>query len=84
MNTRDESQPLWDNEQEEKRVRENFDELFSLLSKNHRGAGGGAFCICGAGGGGAKPCSALKTLKSVMLHANDSKRQEFLEWLGWY
>lgn len=61
----------------------NIDSLMRLLQNSHRGAGGGAICICGAGCGGTSACSALSLLKQAM-NGDDSLRVEVAELFGWH
>jgi hypothetical protein len=64
------------------KMRLDIQALFNLLEKQHRGAGGSAICICGAGCGGTKECRALGLLKTA-IEGRDVIRMEIAELFGW-
>jgi len=64
------------------RMQSNISALFIACSKQHRGAGGAAICICGAGCGGSAACNGLSLLKSAIAGPDDY-RAEIAEMFGW-
>ncbi len=56
--------------------------LLSACSKQHRGAGGAAICICGAGCGGSEACNGLNLLKAA-LRGDAALRASTLRVFGW-
>lgn len=65
------------------RVSSNFQQLYLTLSKLHRGAGGAAMCICGAGCGGTQECSALSLLKAALQTEDQVFKDSVLQVAGW-
>lgn len=65
------------------KIQKNISALFNACSKEHRGAGGAAICICGAGCGGSSACNALNLLKSA-IEGPDGLRREIADLFGWY
>lgn len=66
-------------------LQRNLDAVHALLllcSKEHRGAGAGVICICGAGCGGSKACQGLELLKSAIT-GNAENRFEIARLFGW-
>lgn len=74
---------LWFCDQCAQRIQQDFGELQSTLSRGHRGAGGAAMCICGAGGGGTAACSALSMLKLALQTDDRFYRQSIMYLIGW-
>ena len=60
-----------------------FSKLCETLSKQHRGAGGAAICICGAGCGGTAECVALSWLKTAITTEDEVLRYYIAEAVGW-
>lgn len=65
------------------RIALNFEKLCQTLSKQHRGAGGAAMCICGAGCGGTDECSALSMLKVAITTNDPWLRYSIADAIGW-
>lgn len=61
----------------------NFAQLCETLSKQHRGAGGAAMCICGAGCGGTAECVALSWLRTAITTNDANLRYSIAEAVGW-
>jgi hypothetical protein len=64
-------------------MREDIDALFEVCRSQHRGAGGAAICICGAGCGGSKACRGLSVLQRALECADERVRNEIIEIIGW-
>lgn len=71
-----------------KRLSSNAVSLFKVLQSQHRGAGGAAMCICGAGCGGTPGCSALSMLKTALARRDDDEFvfdvMQAFGWEGYY
>lgn len=65
------------------RTTENFNVLCRTLSATHRGAGGAAICICGAGCGGSPSCSALSMLQVAVTTKDPLIRYSIAQAVGW-
>lgn len=65
------------------RIAVNFNKLCQTLNKQHRGAGGAAICICGAGCGGTQECSALNMLKVAITTSDPKLRYSIADAIGW-
>lgn len=66
-----------------KRISDNFQKLCETLRSRHRGAGGAAMCICGAGCGGTAECSALSMLKIAITTNDPWLRYSIADAVGW-
>ena len=74
---------LWFCDQCAQRIQQDFGELQKTLSRGHRGAGGAAVCICGAGCGGTQACSALGMLKNALQSNDDHFKASVMYLIGW-
>jgi hypothetical protein len=74
---------LWHCEKCRTRLVDNFNVLCRTLSATHRGGGGAAICICGAGCGGSPSCSALSALQTAIRTKDPLLRYSIAEAVGW-
>ena len=65
------------------KIMSDFNALQEAARSTHKGSGGAAMCICGAGCGGSSACNALSMLKIALTTKDKLLKDSIMYAIGW-